>query len=189
MTWFPGNWWGGSSGGGGGGGPVYPSFANATTADAIRDRAIAVIESLTPTKLSGDKFRRYRNDGAGDFVAWAMKNPAGAFRRFQVREYGDVPPQVSNTDYEERQLVLHVTVAYPQTARTGPDQALDRDDVMERDWKLIDYAIGLYGRQNFIPPNTDAMPLGFKSRELVRADGVDFLVLEEQFTYRRLASA
>ena len=59
------------------------------TAESIRDRIYALIEALTPTALSADKFRRYRNESGADFDAWAEKTASGAFRRFQVRETGD----------------------------------------------------------------------------------------------------
>jgi hypothetical protein len=169
-------------------GPTFPVLATATTAQSIRDRAIAAIGALTPNSLFGTKYRKYLNEGRGDFIAWATEFPAAALRRFQVRESGDVGPEVSNTDYEERKLTLTITVAYPQNARSGPDQALDRDDVIEEDFKQIDFAIGIYGRVNFSPPlYPDAMPTGI-SKTIVKGDAVDFLVMEEVFTYQRSTS-
>jgi hypothetical protein len=175
-------------GGSGGGSPVFPVLSIATTAESIRDRAIAVIGALTPGHLFGARYAKYRNEGKGDFVEWALANPAAALRRFQVRTTDDEPPGTSNTDYEERRVKLTITVAYPANARTGPDQALDRDDIITEDYKQLDFAVGVYGRANFSPPNPDAMPLGFSPQNIVRGGAVDFLVIEEWLTYQRLTS-
>ena len=177
----------GGNAAGGSSSPSYPVLAIATTEESIRDRAIAVIAALLPRHLPRSAFVKYRNEGKGDFVEWASSNPAPAFRRYQVRSTGGVPPEVSNTDYEERQVVLTVTIAYPANARTGPDQALDRDDIIDEDFKQLDFAIGIYGRGNFSPPNPDAMPRG-ATKTVVRGGAVDFLVIEEAFTYQRLTS-
>lgn len=178
---------GNATGGGGGVTPVYPVLAIATTAESIRDRAIAVIGALVPRSHTTRGYRKYDNEGSGDFVAWVAASPSGGFRRFQVRQTGDSGPAVSNTDYEERQLVLAVTIAYPQDGRAGRDQAMDRDDMIDADFKQLDFAVGLYGRANFSPPNPDAMPLG-ATKTIVKGDGVDFLVIELTFTYQRLTS-
>lgn len=174
-----------------GGGGSSPNLAVATNAEAIRDRAIEVIGALVPRYMAGpgNRFRPYLNEGRGNFIDWANANSPGCFRRFQVRTGSDTPPEVSNCDYEERKLVLVVTIAYPQSARTGPTDALDRDDVADQDFKQIDFAIGIYGRANFCPPNPDGMPLG-ATKTSVRdaAAAVDFLVIEAPFTYQRLTS-
>lgn len=169
--------------------PSSPSAASILTVpSSIRDRAIAVIAALVPNTVLGVAFVRHRNERDGDFVKWATANPTAALRRFQVRQSGDDGPAVSNTDTEERRLKLTITVAYPQTARFGRDNALDRDDVITEDYKQLDFAIGIYGRQNFADPYPDAMPLGFTPQEMVAGDGVDFLVIEEVFVYQRRTS-
>lgn len=158
-----------------------------TTPAAIRDRAITVIEALTPGSLSNDKFRRYRNEGDGDFRAWAEANPSGCLRRFQVRTTGatETPP-VSNFDHEEHQVTLGVTVAYPQTARFGADQALDRDDVIDQDAFQIDKAIGMQGGANFTPATSaDACWISGSPAEIERGETVDFLVLVFVYIYKR----
>lgn len=179
---------GGNATGGGGGSPVFPVLAIATTAESIRDRAIAVIGALVPHHLFGQRYLKHRNERDGNFVTWASANPASALRRFQVRTQDDEGPSVSNTDYEERRVKMTITIAYPTNARTGPDQALDRDDIIDEDFKQLDAALGLTGRANFSPPNPDAMPLGFSPKSIVRGDAVDFLVIEELFTYQRINS-
>ena len=168
----------------------FPVLAVATTAESIRDRAIAVIATLVPRSVAGsvgNLFRPYLNEGAGDFPKWCAANPAGAFRRFQVRTTSDTPPEVSNTDFEERKVAMTITIAYPQSSRTGAQDALDRDDVIDQDFKLLDFAVGIYGRSNFSPPNPDAMPLG-ATKSIVHGDAVDFLVVDEVFTYQRSTS-
>lgn len=170
-----------------------PAFANTTTAQAIRDRMIAVIEGITPRSLAGDRFRRYRNEGAGKFRPWALAFPGSARRRFQVRQIGDrEEPSVSNGDFEERVVSFLVLVAYPQTHRDGPDAALDRDDAIDDDTLDIDYAIGANGRGNFAPPYPDACwhPEGNgESSRIAEIDedqpGVDFAQIYVSYAYRR----
>ena len=153
------------------------------TAEAIRDQIYTLLEALTPT-TDATKFRRYRNEGGADFVAWAEKNPAGAFRRFQVREVGDdIGPDVSDTTQERIRARFEIRIAYPQTHRYGAANAMDRDDVMNQDWKSINYKIGIYGRGNFSSGN-DCTPLGCtKTRDI--GSGVDFLVIEFSCEYMR----
>jgi hypothetical protein len=167
--------------------PSFPALNTATTAESIRDRAIAVIEELVPRALADDRFRRYRNEGGADFQRWADKNPAGAWRRFQVRDDGtDQPPSVSNTEIEERRVHLVITLAYPHVHRAGPDNALDRDDAMSLDQHQIEHAIGMCGRANFSAPHPDACWLAEGSstdREI--GDACDFLVIRQTMTFRR----
>lgn len=154
------------------------------TAEAIRDRIYTLLESLTPTSLSADKFRRHRNELGADFDAWAEKNAAGALRRFQVREVGDDElPLVTNTTTERVRLRVSIRIAYPQTHRYGSANAMDRDDVINQDWLKINYTIGIYGRGNFSSTN-DCTPLGcVKSRET--GTTVDYLVVTADFEYER----
>jgi hypothetical protein len=159
-----------------------------TTAEAIRDRLIAVIEGLTPVSLSGDKFRAYRNEGGADFQSWAEANPPGAFRRVQVRDTGeDESPEVSNTDCEERKVTFSILVAYPQTSRTGKGAALDRDDVIQQDRRSIDKAIGMIGRANLSHPYPDACWLkdGSDAPTRVEGNGVDFLEFRYQYLFQQ----
>ncbi len=156
-----------------------------STIAAIRDRVITVIAGLTPTSLSGNKFVKHRNEQGGDFMAWAVANPQAAFRRFQVRDMGnDEPPATSAVDVEERQATLQIIIAYPQTNRTGPDAALDRDDVMDQDWGKIDLAIGMCGKANFTSPFADATPLGASS-DRISEEKCDFLVITQAYIYQR----
>ena len=154
------------------------------TVAAIRDRCYDLIEAIVPTSLSGDEFRRWRNEGDADFTEAADADPAGAFRRFQIRQVNlDEPPLVSNVLEERVQLELECRVAYPQTHRYGADNAMDRDDVRNEDWKAINYRIGLYGRANFSSTH-DCTPIG-ASMELEIGEGVDFMVVTARFEYMR----
>jgi hypothetical protein len=158
------------------------------TAESIRDRIAEVLVALTPTSLSSDKFRQYRNEGAADFEEFITKNPAAAFRRFQVREIGDESnPLTSNTTEERLPVEFEIVIAYPQTHRYGSGNALDRDDVARQDWKAIKHAIGIDGRANFTSATDgsyDSTPLGAtRTRETMGANDVS--VIRVQFEYLR----
>jgi hypothetical protein len=154
------------------------------TLESIRDRCYTLVESLTPTSLNRDKFRRYRNEEGADFMDWAEKKPDAAFRRFQIREVSDdEPPQVSDTVYERRRATLQITIAYPQTARTGRNNAMDRDDVMNEDWLEVDYNVGYASRRNFYATH-DCTPLG-ATRSFERGQKCDFLIIRASFEYLR----
>lgn len=164
---------------------IFPSLSTASTAESIRDRIIAVIEALTPESFAGDKFRRYRNEGAGRFEDWADDNPQAALRRFQVRDTGeDTPPAVSNTDIEQREVTFSILVAYPQNARAGKDQALDRDDLMSLDQHQIEKAVGMQGRANFTSPYPDACWLSGSTARTVGA-ACDFLEIRQVMTFMK----
>jgi len=158
----------------------------ASTQAAIRDRVRALIESLTPTTLSADKFRSSRNEAGADFQSWAESNPAAALRRFQARFDGsEDPPEVSNTDADLRHATMVILIAYPHTARYGADQAMDRDDVVQQDFKKIEQAIGIYGRANFSGA-FDCTPLGNEGapmKDTDRGTSVDFLRITARFSF------
>jgi hypothetical protein len=157
------------------------------TPESIRDRAIDVVEGLTPVSLSRDLFRAYRNEGGADFQAWAEANPAGAFRRFQIRDDGGLTsPSVSNTDIEEHIVTLRIMVAYPQNHRAGREAALDRDDVRNADLRLLVKNLGPVGRANFAPPYPDGNWLMDDSDVDPRVDGngVDFIVITYRYSFQ-----
>ena len=158
-----------------------------TTPEAIRDRAIAVIEALVPAR--GDaRFRAYRNERGANFEEWSKQQAAACRRRFQVRTSGrSRAPTVSNTDHEEHWLTLHILIAYPQTHRDGRGAALDRDDTADADAFQIDKAIGMLGKANFTSPFPDATwhedSPGITER--IEDDGVDFVEIEYVMFYKR----
>jgi hypothetical protein len=161
-------------------------------ASAIRDRGHSVVEALTPALLAGDKFRRYRNEGKGDLEEWSEANASGCLRRFQIREVSDVdPPGTSNLTEERVILTLEFRMAYPQTHRYGSDNALDRDDVMNSDWKQIKYELcgtGGDARSNFTTATAssyDCTPLQSLKQVNERGGKVDFLVVTLRYEYLR----
>lgn len=158
-----------------------------TTADAIRDRVIAVISALVPASLPSDRFRPYLNEGDGDFAAFAADNADASWRRFQVRDTGDYsPPAVSNTDVAEDIVTFAIAVAYPQTSRAGAKNALDRDTVMKQDQRLLEQAIGLGGGANFAGSFPNASWRGSKTARRVIA-GVDMLVITQTMGFWQAA--
>ncbi len=184
MSYWGGYYWGGGSGGGGGSGPSFPVLSSATTEELLRDTIIAVIAGLDPTLLSGDRFIPYRNEGVGDFVEWADANPAGAFRRFQVRAVGEtLPPAVSNTDIELLTVTFQILIAYPQNARYGEHAALDRDDVRKADEQQIwNYGVGHAAGGNFSGKATWT-PGGLIAGQPERGAACDFATITVILTY------
>jgi hypothetical protein len=154
------------------------------TQESIRDRIKALLEALTPASLTADKFRAYRNEDGADFEEWAEKHIAGAFRRFQVREVGeDELPHTSSVLEERVRILIRIVIAYPQTHRYGPANGIDRDDVMNEDWRAINAAVGIYGAANFTG-TYDCIPLGAtKTRE--SSGKIDYLVIEFRAEYLR----
>ena len=154
------------------------------TAEAIRDRIVSLVSGLTPSTDSRTKFRQYRNEEGADFEEWAEKNAAAAFRRFQVREVGDDQIPETSSGVEERvRIRFEIRISYPQSHRYGAANAMDRDDVINQDWKQLNYAIGLYGRGNFSSTH-DCTPLGaVKTRET--GQKVDYLFVTADYEYLR----
>lgn len=156
-----------------------------TTADAIRDRIIAVVRALVPVSLVGDEFIPSTNEGNADFVGWAEQYEPGAFRCFQVVELVDTTPEVSDAVVALIRTTFRITVAYPHSHRTGAKNALDRYRVMSEDQHKIEYAVGMEGRVNFTPPTyPDACWVeGSATRET--GDACDFLVIEQTMQFYR----
>lgn len=155
-----------------------------TTAAAIRDRAITVISALVPISLR-ERFVAFRNEEGAEFLKWAEANPDAAFRRFQVRDDGnDQPPNVSNSDVEERLVTLAIRIAYPQNSRAGVKNALDRDRVMSEDQFKIEKAVGYSGASNFTSPNPDASWRDGRVRRVV-GNSCDFLEIVQTMGYYR----
>lgn len=165
--------------------PALPNITNATTEDAVRDRAIEVIRTLVPSYVPAVRFVPHRNEHDGEFPDWCEQNPQSALRRYQVRFDGVIEtPAVSNNDHEERVVLLTTMVAYPHNAKTGAKQALDRDTAISRDRDQLDRAIGVYSRPNFIAPNPDASWTSGDTQR-VRVGAVDLLIITGLFRFRR----
>lgn len=158
------------------------------TAKSIIDRVRDIIELVDPISLTSTRFRRVRAENGYAFREAQEKAVSGALRRFHVRVVSsDDVPETTNMDFAEYRLELEVIVAYPQTNRAGSDGALDRADVMDQDWREIDYQIGLTGRGNFADSH-DCTPLGC-TKQIEEGQGVDFLVIRATYIYKRALSA
>lgn len=167
---------------------VSATGTNSATAPLpLRDYIISLIVALTPTSLSGTKFRAYRNEGGADFPAWAAANLAGALRRFQVRDTGMLAaPETDDAGNQSRVITFEILVAYPQTARYGRGQALSRDDVISEDQHQIETAIGVRGWRSFLTAPIATWLPGSVTRE--RMQGVDFLRITQPMRYPRTIS-
>lgn len=160
-----------------------------TTAEAIRDHVISLILAIVPTSHSGDRFTKFANEDAADLFLWAREHPEGCFRTVQVRNVRTQrPPDVTTSSVETPLLPLQIAIAYPHSARTGPANALDRDDVMREDQIAIEAAVGLTGYANFDGSggNPQAEWVGGAAAR-TSAPGVDFLVIRQTMRYRREA--
>ncbi len=166
-----------------------------TTFDAIRDRAITVIQGLVPTYLQGSRFKPFTNKHSANFIHQCEQTPDGMFRQFQVRDRGDrPPPPVTNSDFAEFEVTMEITVCYPQNYQYNQaplgKQALDRDRVMSTDEHTIQYNIGYRGgRSNYSSAVNiaypDATPLGDERTSRVVGRACDFLVLVQRFKFMR----
>jgi hypothetical protein len=122
-----------------------------TTFNSIRDQQIALIEALTPSSLSGQKFRRHRE--ATPFMGWVEANPAACFRRFEIlRNWDDDQQPTSDGSLEGAAHSMEVRVAYPlrEKGLYGPENERDMDELIDQDRRLIDGAIGLNGGVNYV---------------------------------------
>jgi hypothetical protein len=180
-----GGWIGGAAAGSGGT-STPPVPTGVTTVAAIRDRIVACIEAITPEMQASPRFRAYRQEGPGDFVAWAEQQPAAALRRFSVRSFAaPTEPSVSNTDVERVRVVFEVSIAYPQSHRYGAQNALDRDDVAQDDRDLIRNAIGLNGGANFVSPYPPATFIESQPAVLLQGASCDFHILRQTMEFAR----
>lgn len=161
-------------------------IGNATTADAITDRVLDIIEALVPEASPGaGRFRRYRGEGDGELIPWAEANPESAFRRVQARHSGVVGvPQVSNGDFAERDTTITVIISYPNDARAGNKQTLSRDALLGSDLDQLEKAIGLYSRANFQAPNPDACFRDWSSSRVAQT-ACTFLIVEVTYAFNR----
>jgi hypothetical protein len=156
-----------------------------TTPGALRDYIVSLIASITPTINSKDRFIAHHNERDGDFLEAITARPVSSFRRFQVRDDGKRrPPEVTNTEIQIKLVTFLIYVAYPQTSRTGKDNALDRDDAMDADATLIEKVIGLSGYANFAGANPNATFID-SSVDRQKVNGCDLLVISQTFRYFR----
>jgi hypothetical protein len=160
-------------------------IGNATTADAIVERALDLIEALVPAQSPGaGRFRRYRGEGDGNFYTWAEANPESAFRRVDARHAGSFSVPVGVNDYEEREAKVTVIIAYANNARAGQEQTRARDALIGSDLDQIERAIGLYSRTNFSAPNPEACFRGWDCQRVTQA-ACTYLVVDVIYAFNR----
>lgn len=153
--------------------------ATTTTATTLRALLIANIAAIDAQGSPG--FRAYRHDQAASFTDWCDANPAGAFRRYSVRDYGfDTLESVNQGDLEWRRVQLRITVAYPHTNRAGAQGAVSRDALMRIDRHAIEVATGLRAYVSL-----ETLPAVYLSSRASKALGTacDFLVIDAVYGF------
>ncbi len=152
------------------------------TIETIRDRIIALITAIQPTSLTGDRIRVSRDEDMADFRVASESKPPGCLRRCQWGDDGGADiPESTNVDTALQVVTFVVQVAYPNTHRYGAAAGRDRKDVIDEDWRRINYACGIYGRANFSGTN-DCTPLG-AVKEVEKGEKVTYLVATIRMQY------
>jgi hypothetical protein len=162
-----------------------------TTAQAIRDRIITVVQGTVPTVYPVLPFAAYRDESGADFRRWARSHPQTCTRRFQARLISSVQASdVSNVDVEVRLATFDILVAYAKRWRAGA--SFDRDNTMASDQTLIEHTVGRNGYGNFNGAFPNASWLspdasGSQTETLFeRDDGkIDFLVIRQTMRFYR----
>lgn len=154
----------------------------ATTAGAIRDRMISLIEDITPAIHAGQKFRAHREES--DFREASNGNPPGCLRRFSVTFGGDTT-QALVTDHQTERVeeTVEVVIAYGTDWRHGGIQRLGLHDAMASDAKKIDAAIGVASSDSTLKGLATVFRNDSKSRE--DAGPVQFSVITYRIEYAR----
>lgn len=150
-----------------------------TTTPTLRALLIANIAAIDAQGSPG--FRAYRHDQAASFTDWCDANPASAFRRYSVRDYGfDTMESVNQGDIEWRRVQLRITVAYPHTNRAGAQGAVSRDALMRLDRHAIEVATGLRAYVSL-----ETLPAVYLSSRASKALGTkcDFLVIDAVYGF------
>ncbi len=156
----------------------------ATTAAAIRDAMIALVEDITPATHAADKFHAHLEQA--DFRDWAQSNPGAALRRFSIRSLGQFEAAlVSDTRVEETGDTFEIVVAYAPNGRHGTKFLTDLDDAIESDQVKIHAVIGPPGYASFTAPATV-----MHSESFAREDGtgVTFSVVRYSVRWYRAVS-
>lgn len=156
----------------------------ATTAGAVRNQMISLVEDITPALHAATKIRAYREEQ--EFREWAMANPSACLRRFSIRFLGDTS-QALVTDHtvERVEEGVEVVVAYPTNWRLASSgtQQLGLDDAMASDAKKIDAAIGVASSDATLKSLATVFRNDGKSREDVGP--VQFSVITYRIEYAR----
>ncbi len=119
-----------------------------TTAATQRDLMVTAIKALIPSHLSATRYQHH--DQRADFRSWADANPGAAFRKFSIRDVGQVGlPEVHDAVQVWHETEVEFVCAYPNDYRYGVQMRLDQDDVLWEDLNQVDDAIGIAGFATF----------------------------------------
>lgn len=78
---------------------------------------------------------------------------------------------------------MQIRIAYPHDKRAGAQGARDRDDIIDADWRKIDYNCGIYGAGNFPVGSThNCTPIRCE-KTIERGESCDFLVIDWEAMY------
>jgi hypothetical protein len=112
----------------------------ATTAAAVRDAMLTLVEAITPAVHAQTRFERWREQV--DFRTWAEQHPDACLRRVSIAYGNRSPAAVANTLVEENAWPFEVTIAYPTSHRFGTDGRNDLRDTITSDLRQIYRTIG-----------------------------------------------
>ena len=150
-----------------------------TTFAAVRAEQVALIEALTPTSLSGDKFSL--DQGEQDFREWVDESKRASFRRFAIVDLHEYDPvDISDLSTEFLHGRQEIVIAYPDDYRYGPDGNRSRGDVMREDLHQIQTSVGPRGYLN-LTNSTITEP----EDEIEELDGVMLLVIKQRVHFYR----
>lgn len=154
----------------------------ATTAGAVRDRMISLVEDITPAIHAQQKLRAHREQN--DFREASGAVPGSCLRRFSITFLGDTT-QALVTDYQTERVeeTVEVVIAYPTDWRHGGTQQLGLHDVMASDAKKIDATIGVAASDSTLKGLATIFRNDSKSRE--DAGPVQFSVIAYRIEYAR----
>lgn len=154
------------------------------TPSVIRDRVAAIVTALIPAKFTADRFVESREDEDGDFEEYTASSPSAAFRRFQLRDIGDLSsPTMSSVDIESLTIAMRLLVAYPLDHRAGSRNSTARHALITDDASLIVRAIGLNARAAFFGAHDAVWIAGNAERAL--GETCDFLIVNQTMQYYR----
>ena len=145
---------------------------------------IVLVQALTPTTLSSDRFLAHRE--GGDLRTWAEAHPTACLRRFSIRNLGDCAPAVvSDTRVEETSDTFEVVIAYAPNGRHGPNFLTEVDKAIESDQTQVHKTIGPPGYASLTATATVMHQDGFSRED---GNGVTFSVIRYAVAWYRSLS-
>jgi len=166
-------------------------YYGTTTSAAIRDLMATTLAAVTPESHAHVKFRQFREDHSSAFRDWCNANPQGCERKFSIRDRGGASAPMSAgglVEWVERDF--EVVIAYPRMWNPGSQGALDLDDVIEADERLVAKSIGTHGYSSLVSATTTANATVIHAdASLERTASCVFLVLPMSVSYLRSIGA